>query len=245
MTDRPIIFSGPMVRALLDGTKIQTRRILKQQPPTPEEFPGAMFGLSRAVAPDIKIYSLDDCDRLPKHPANWDLCGCVGRARDAGYPTRYNARVAIGDRLWVREAWRVWDGYDETPPRDLAADTIVVYDVGGSSEASEGYRRTSEWPATQSERPKGLGKLRQSMFMPRKFSRLTLTVTGVRVQRLHDISEEDAIAEGIERADDPVARFASLWDACYGPEAWGANPWVVATTFTVHRCNIDQMEAGK
>jgi hypothetical protein len=97
--------------------------------------------------------------------------------------------------------------------------------------------------------------------MPRWASRLTLTVTDVRVQRLHDISEADAEAEGIERLKsgrgfyDPTASkaavrfgewtstarqgFSRLWESIHGPSAWDANPWVVALTFTVEKRNID------
>jgi hypothetical protein len=71
------------------------------------------------------------------------------------------------------------------------------------------------------------------------------------VQRLQDISEEDARAEGVNlaRADgrlDPTFRlaFSNLWNSLYGPDAWDANPWVTAITFTVHHGNIDQMRAA-
>lgn len=113
---------------------------------------------------------------------------------------------------------------------------------------------------------------RPSTHMPRWASRLTLTVTDVRVQRLQDISDADAIAEGVTRctwAEDmagdgrtewhvpectpgeypgctnshptPRGPFMELWDQINGTGAWQANPWVCATTFEVHRCNIDQM----
>jgi hypothetical protein len=98
--------------------------------------------------------------------------------------------------------------------------------------------------------------------MPRCASRITLTVTDVRVQRVQDISEEDAKAEGAMFHDGrptchhgwrhdysdvwPTARhsFCALWNSLHGPEAWDANPWVYALTFTVHHDNIDAMMGG-
>jgi hypothetical protein len=89
--------------------------------------------------------------------------------------------------------------------------------------------------------------------MPRWASRLTLIVTDVRVQRLQDISEEDARAEGIFTPEigyvnlgkkAPVIQYAMLWNSLHGPDAWDANPWVSAITFTVHHGNIDQMRAA-
>ncbi len=100
-----------------------------------------------------------------------------------------------------------------------------------------------------------------SIHMPRRFSRLTLVVTDVRVQRLQDVSEEDALAEGAyvaprsRRVADSYAAmavaghwfasartwYADLWDRINGPGAWDANPWVAAYTFTVHQQNIDAL----
>lgn len=105
------------------------------------------------------------------------------------------------------------------------------------------------------------------MFMPRWASRITLIVTDVRVERLQNISEADAIAEGVDterccgvpsdscgthlggccgqpEAVEPVEAYSDLWDEINGPGAWDANPWVAAYTFTVHHQNIDQIGGG-
>ena len=90
--------------------------------------------------------------------------------------------------------------------------------------------------------------------MPRAFSRILLEIVAVRVERLQDISEADAIAEGcdavlaltIKRPNgahpgNPRECYCDLWNSLHGPGAWDANPWVVALTFTVQRGNIDQI----
>lgn len=202
MTDKPIIFSGPMVRALLDWRKTQTRRVLKPQPH------GTLVSVSR--------------DKwMSEEPS--EATGGM-RQVDPWRPLPY----APGDRLWVREAWRVGSNYDHLPPRDLP-DTRIVY------AATDGY----------SSRP------RPSIHMPRRFSRLTLTVTDVLVQRLQEISEEDARAEGVEAtrvteaeilaAPSFIPIFRGLWNSLHGPDAWAANPWVCAISFTVEKRNIDEV----
>lgn len=146
------------------------------------------------------------------------------------YPLPYS----VGDRLWVREAWRAAMQFDATKPRDIPQSALIV------PEASADIRLG--------------GKLRPGMFMPRWASRLTLIVTDVRVQRLQEISEADATAEGV--SPDPCANelawqhyvphaiaFERLWDSLARPGAtWADNPWVAAITFETHHCNIDAME---
>lgn len=204
MADRPIIFSAPMVCALIEGRKTQTRRVLKRNPSGtyPIYDKGQNVGWSSEPWP----------------PGPGLVCHTTYRP---------------GDRLWVREA--------------IAKD---------SAKGNKVYYR-----ADHSGDPSGLG-WRPSIHMPRWASRLTLTVTDVRVQRLQDISEADAIAEGVERLqvstgqnrfsrevtgkwegwfNAPTAQevFANLWNSLHGPRAWDANPWVVALTFTVEQRNID------
>ena len=151
-------------------------------------------------------------------------------------------RYQRGDRLWVREAWRAAAIHDARPPRDIPEGFGITWEAGSNSIILS-------------------GKLRPSMFMPRWASRLTLYVTDVRVERLQDISEEDARAEGAyvgkasrRVADDHMtmavagiwfstarAWYADLWDRINGPGAWQANPWVAAYTFVPVLGNITSL----
>lgn len=208
MADRPIIFSAPMVRALLDGRKTQTRRVLTH---SCDEAP--------AFVHQGVITALDEMDR----------------------PYRWPKSHSIGDRLWVREAHSIWAD---------AESAAAAQCIEGTDEPC--IYRADYQEGTESE-PMGGSGWRPSIHMPRWASRITLTVTDVRVQRLREISEADAVAEGVDAVTlDDVPRqaamsrrsdFASLWNSIHGPGAWDANPWVCAITFTTHRCNIDQMEA--
>ncbi|WP_206018359.1 hypothetical protein [Roseovarius nitratireducens] len=139
---------------------------------------------------------------------------------------------APGDRLWVREAWGMGVSDHGDCPRYKAT---LDYQCGDKIISPH----------------EGPFKWKSPIHMPRKFSRLTLTVTDVRVQRLQEISEADAVAEGVDAvsmADVPRqaamssrSDFAALWNSLHGPDAWDQNPWVVALTFDVHRCNIDRV----
>ena len=144
-----------------------------------------------------------------------------------------------GDRLWVREVfaygWPV-EGNHQLP--ECNQEHAITYRADGNRPF--GSRRRWHSP----------------IHMPRWASRLTLTVTDVRVQRLQDISEADAQAEGLVEVYEgwatdrdgrhwgPTARasYRVLWNDLHGEDAWDRNPWVTALTFTVHRQNIDQME---
>lgn len=218
MTDRPILFSGPMVRALLAGTKTQTRRLLKPQP---------------------KVLKNGSWYRpFPQDRSNWQYAlGGIIHAYA-------KVRIVEGDHLYVREHWRSRADLNNIPPREMMSGVAVWYEADGKG------------PATDLHMP---GKHRQAMHMPRWASRLNLTVTDVRVERLQDISEQDCVAEGIEwvtrtssgnfyrNFDAPempimaYGAYRSLWNHINGPDAWDKNPWVVAYTFTVHHCNIDAM----
>ncbi|WP_027991978.1 hypothetical protein [Sinorhizobium meliloti] len=236
MTDRPILFSGPMVRALLDGRKTQTRRILKPQPPEWATFcqqPTMLNTLQQWVPSGL--WACEDEQSPPRPLRRWPV-----NADGEHYWLR--PRFSIGDRLYVREHWRTASVHDKTPPRDLHSKTIVEY-VADNDNLT-------------------VGKFRQGMHMPRWASRLTLIVTDVRVERLQDISEEDAIAEGIfqlerkawigggplyglhegEGHDTAVGAYNRLWRDINGDGSWAANPWVAAYSFRVIKENIDRIE---
>jgi hypothetical protein len=240
MTDRPILFSGPMVQALLDGRKTQTRRALK----------GAW---QTALEGHDEVLTWFAPRHVPKEGIinQWAESGIWARQHG---PRGYNRFLGFspyrpGDRLWVREAWRITRELDHVAPRDL--DHTII----------------PEWLASDPELYEG--RKRPGIHLPRWASRLTLLVTDVGVQRLQDISQDDAIAEGpgfigkitgevCESATShrlgigprwrtPRDWYADLWDNLNAHRGfgWEANPWVVAISFTVHRVNIDKLEASK
>jgi hypothetical protein len=216
MADKPILFSGPMVRALIAGSKTQTRRFLDgwtDEPP--------------ALGEGGRIIAFDENDR----PYIW--------------PRTH----AVGDRLYVREHWRTGGQHDHIAPRDLPQEWAEPI----------GYI-ANEAPNTISR----TGRFRQGMHMPRWASRITLTVSDVRVERLQDISEADALAEGMTQttadaimSPEELAVYATthlvapgargrilyehIWDHINGEGAWAANPWVAVYTFTAQIDNIDRL----
>jgi len=231
MTDRPIIFSGQMVRAILreiknPGTgKTQTRRLAW----TKHE---KVIGISSEQMED---YELRGIDYREIAPANWII----------SHPSRWQF-AKPGDRMYVREAWRTLHSQDILSPRLLAPERFkITYEADPEN-------RNSLW---------AFGRLRAAMHMPRWASRLTLIVKSVKVERLQDISAEDAIREGIEYRDgcygtwneddtlrcggspDPIEAFRCLWINIHGNGSWEENPDVVAISFRPFAKNIDDLEA--
>lgn len=153
---------------------------------------------------------------------------------------RKAAPYVVGDRLYVREAWTVRGTYSD------------VVEVGyRASERASHTEFVEQWPVASAVPGKGQWprwpNYGPSIHMPRWASRLWLAVTEVRIQRLQDISEADAIAEGIDEAavahfGNPIKAYAGLWDHLHGGESdagWAANPWIVAVTFGMNQGNID------
>lgn len=189
MKERPILFTGPMVRAILEGRKTVTRRVVSPQP----DFLGSM------VDPNTPFKTLD-----------------------AGLHARITCPYGEpGDRLWVREAWAADAQVDAIAPSDLSQGEPIWY------------------PADLSVRQTGCsmiskGRVRPSIHMPRWACRILLEITAVRVERLQDISDPGALAEGVSHSemhsgDSLVDVFARLWESTGGD--WAANPWVWVVEF--------------
>jgi len=233
MKERPILFSGEMVRAILDGRKTQTRRVMNPQLKSIDyEVNFVSTKVDALPFPDGKV-----C--LPGGPAS------------SGYPSlaEYCPFGKPGDRLWVRETW-----YDDLMARSISDGIEGIY-YRADGECCE---QIPECQCADGGKP----KWRPSIFMPRWASRLTLEITRVRVERLQDISEEDAKAEGFEPIifdefdiaeimfNDPdcqeaevleilgpgqipaKADFSLLWDKINGKKhPWASNPWVWVISF--------------
>jgi hypothetical protein len=227
MKERPILFSAPMVRALLDGSKTQTRRIIKKQPK------GKLMQFVHLLRRGWHAwYDGEDQVNCPY-----------------GQP---------GDRLWVRETWRIgaWNEDEEQIAVDYMADGYArkewldvplderdlfsrLWKQSTDDAIKAGIKRDFfdeyHWEPGQSP-----CRIRPSIFMPRWASRITLEVVDVRVERLQDISEADAWAEGCLGYDDDVTggqsgygEYAQLWESINGKGSWDANPWVWVIEFKV------------
>lgn len=227
MKERGMIFNCEMVRALLDGRKTQTRRIMKPQPE--------------------KISAEDECG-APGYWVPFHAGRTMVRNDDMRIACPYGL---VGDRIWVRETFQgplvseeLFEEY-RAHPEKFETPQYCEYAANGGAKP--------EYCDLDDNLRHGW---RPSIHMPRWASRLTLEITSVRVERLNDISEEDARAEGIidggclncgepepcgcvNPQPDATDAFAYLWQSIYGQENWDANPWVWVIAFK----RIEEREA--
>lgn len=205
MKDKPIIFSTPMVQAILDGRKTQTRMIVKEQP---DHITGDMLDQNRFYAAD-----------------NGDFAGDPDREIISPYQ--------VGQKLWVRETWC----YGKVIPVDNPDGFIV-----------EQCEKCDDFLPYEAMIRENIGieevKWKPSIFMPKKYARIWLEVTNVRIEELQDITGSDCFSEGIQLSGMVPAsltyqwnkakeEFKNLWDSInknhgYG---WNANPWVWVIEF--------------
>ncbi len=211
--ERPILMAGPMVRAILDGSKTQTRRVIKPQPELcKSNVPGA-----------------SDEDWFHWKGENYDDYNPIEAKCPYGKP---------GDQLWVRETCILLppDHYlDPTKPRDAI--------VNGGQLNGVAYRANTDAEGDEIRKEYGY-KWRPSIHMPRWASRINLLVKDVRVERLQDISKDDAIAEGVPEefsaefehwdGDPDMCQkiFGKFWDSINAKKhPWSSNPWCWCITF--------------
>lgn len=246
MKERPILFSGEMVRAIIEGRKTQTRRVVKPQPVP-----------------------------APARAAKWDdeqwLWESNSGKTGIFHPDRFKCPYgAAGDEIWLRETWK-YSGWSED------GEPFVSYKADGLEQFIEGLNIPDGWQERVSDVWAELStdvncsidgkaadrKWRPSIHMPRWASRIKLEVTGVRVERLQEITAEDALSEGVESTEDclflnysfktahpphgtkivdeyhrlrkfisPVDSFRTLWQSINSPDSWKENPWVWVVEFS-------------
>lgn len=210
--ERPILFSGAMVRAIQTGSKTQTRRMVKPQPtrslPHTEPFPGG------------------DASWTIHHPLGWRWRTGFTADEGGGVPEllrNYCPYGVAGDKLWVRESF--CENY-----------------FGDAQTWTQKHAYMAEWDRAAADlvpQPRWT----PSIHMPRACSRITLEVTGVRVERLQDITEVDAKAEGVtlgapcvsaKPGTEHIREFYALWETINGERpgcSWAENPWVWVVEF--------------
>ena len=236
MRERPILFSAPMVRAILDGSKTQTRRAIKQQP-----VPDPMWGGGFKIVSKAVTVALEAFNRSRGVPRGNDPTPCP-----YGKP---------GERLWVREKFQpiFADGFDHSSSPYPDYETGYGYAI--SYPATDGIVEWIDGDDNITDR------CRPSIHMPRWASRILLEIVSVRVERLNDIGADDAASEGIENKNfptggddyqdywldysrskhdadgwpwflgDPITSFRTLWESINGEGSWRENPWVWVVEF--------------
>lgn len=224
MKEHPILFSSPMVQAILAGRKTMTRRLA---------------GLDEVNA-SPNDWSYHGIDRAGKHLFRRN-------AGPRGAVCMVKCRTAPGDRLWVREAWREWSY--------TTAHGSLIFDQTGVEYRADGLcmeNRAGDFVPWNGPEPTWVSRWRPSIHMPRKAARIISEVTAEeRCERVQDISEADAMAEGIIVRHEPAAPFGFiacryglkdwkfdqcepnarlafkwLWVSIHGPGAWERNDWV-------------------
>ncbi len=230
MKERPILFSAPMVKAVLAGAKTVTRRVCKVQPFLDVDLWNVFYpwgegghGIYKSEAEMLEEFRPLMLARCP-----------------------YGA---VGDRLWVRENWRTSSKLDSKNATQIGAECLSAeYEKPWCPVQYKADGRRDNWDASIWGEP---GKLRPSIYLPRWASRLTLEVTSVKIEPLHAITDEEAKAEGaahriapcgdlagaFDLVDTPIGyrnHFRDLWDSINGKRkgcAWDDNPWLFVVSF--------------
>lgn len=209
MKERGMIFNGEMVRAILDGRKTQTRRIMKVQPQPSKSRPGDFWFSSKKLESMVHVSDLA--------PGNSPIADCHLFFQEHCCPFG-----TVGDRIWVRETWA---------EAGAGAPDLKLYRANYPEHVPTHYENVP--PADEI-------RWTPSIHMPRCASRLTLEITGLRVERLASISDDDAGKEGYPANPEPYGGgmdkwlwFRQLWDSIYPDQSFKHNPWVWVIEFKV------------
>lgn len=212
--ERPMLFGTPMVKAILDGHKSMTRRVLKVQPEWVDSK-------NPMVSSGWSYVNPKSSQKLSSYPNAKDFGEALAGVIKCSYGQ-------IGDRLWVRETWSTHACFDDVKPKDLTVRSVHYW--------ANGLVQT--------------GKKRPSIFMPRWACRILLEITEIRVERLNQISREEAVKEGLLKlpatgryvinqgdqyfgmaSNNPCEVFEWLWESINGEGSWATNPWVWVICF--------------
>jgi hypothetical protein len=281
VTERPILFQGRLVRAILrkEAPKTQTRRVVTnlrvvpRRKVTADPMPGQTAADLLAVAPPTRyratmnqhgaVSAAVDVKLLGLKPGEFDFVCPYAAGRTYLDEHRWRIDVEPDQRLWVRESWRSWEtncsdeehqAFNDSDCNENCRQVYVAY----QATPRIGYRPKPDRAtityldeSTPLDRNRNLlGPWKPSIHMPRPYSRISLAIASVRLERLQDITEADAIAEGIGfdgtyylGATHPVKgtskvfptavqAFESLWDSINAERApWASNPWLWVITF--------------
>lgn len=230
MKQKPILFSTPMVKAILEGRKTMTRRIVKPQ---------IIDCSNKHKGYTTASWKEEPISLKCKANSNEWYCSLCGNGIGSNGKSMYKCKYQIGDILWVRETF----GYNHAVEFGKSP---FVYKADTNSQTSltkEKYYANGELKQVESY-------WHPSIHMPKEAARIWLEVTNVRVERLQDISDKDAVAEGIEANSRfgekvcmwknyleydgfpyPIHSFQSLWESINGKQSWEANPWVSVIEF--------------
>lgn len=233
MKERPILMSAPMIRATLSGSKTQTRRVVKQ---------------------DLQRLGDGDWYAFDHKGINYRVNARHTTVAAWAHLLQFCPYGHPGDRLWVREAFRFLDSFDGDSPNTVGDRCLIAgYPKPWAPTHYEADGWRDNWMNVgTSPGSVTAGKLRPGIHMPRWASRITLEIVSVRVERLQDISEEDAAAEGVYREPEDEIPFngpwyinagdsqgyatakscyEALWDSINSEGSWEKNPWVWVIEF--------------
>jgi len=239
MSERPILFSTPMIQAILAGKKTETRRVVTKH----NSFIGEGGDWNKLEfynkqtwndethcmdKPYIAETFVDSGFPDKNGKKNYQYLHVPYDFEEEGVIYRVYPRYSPKDILWVKETWRTGAGLDSFPPHCSGDNSPYQYKADMATVRGKDVTEYSPW-----------GKWRPSIFMPRWASRITLEITDIRVQRLQDISEEDAKAEGmtisapiLQGVMSHKMKFRLIWDKINGKKhTWEENPYIWVITF--------------